>query len=207
MKNCKLYVILDKESAGKRDIIKIALEMLRGGADIVQLRDKISPDAALIEEAKAIRHLAKRYKKKFIMNDRVDIAAAVNADGVHLGQADMPIKHARKILPQKLIGISTHNLKQAEEAEKSGADYIGIGPIFRTSTKAGSRPIGLRVLKKIKQKVSIPFFAIGGIDVTNIKSMRRFDVYGIAVISAIMKSKDVYHSTSAIKRELETKDC
>ncbi|MBU4376445.1 MAG: thiamine phosphate synthase [Candidatus Omnitrophica bacterium] len=204
MKNFKLYVIIDKNAVGKRSVLKVAENVLRGGADIIQLRDKISSDAVLIKEATALRRLTKRHKKIFIINDRVDIALATDADGTHLGQEDMPIKCARKILPGKIIGISTHNLKQALKAERDGADYIGIGPVFRSPSKPKSESLGPHILKKIKQKVNIPFFAIGGIDIKKIKDLKKFDAHRIAVISAVIKSKDVYRRTCLLKRELET---
>lgn len=188
---------------GKRDVLMIALRLLRGGADIIQLRDKTSSDAVLIKEAKALQRLAKSHKKIFIVNDRADIALAANAGGVHLGQEDIPVKYARKILPRKLIGVSAHSLKQALRAERDGADYIGIGPVFESPSKPELKAIGPRVLKEIKRRVKIPFFAIGGIDLKKIRYLKKFDARRMAVISAVIKSKDIYRSTCLLKRELE----
>ncbi|MFH0839445.1 MAG: thiamine phosphate synthase [Candidatus Omnitrophota bacterium] len=148
--------------------------------------------------------IKRRNNNFFITHDRVDIALAADADGAHLGQEDMPIKCARKILPGKIIGISTHNLKQVLKAEQDGADYIGVGPVFRSSSKPMSKSIGPHILKKIKQKVNIPFFAIGGINIKKIKGLKKFGAHRIAVISAVIKSKDVYRQTCLVKRELET---
>ncbi len=203
MKNCNLYVILDKKAIGKKDVLKTAVRVLSGGADIIQLRDKISSDSMLIKEARALRCLARKHKRLFIVNDRADIALLTDADGVHLGQEDMPIKYARKMLPRKIIGVSTHSLRQALKAEKDGADYIGIGPIFKSPSKIGSRPIGQAVLKRVKKRLAIPFFAIGGINAENLGYLKNMGVNRIAVISAAIRSKDIYNSTNLLKRELE----
>ena len=203
MKNCNLYVILDKEAVGNKDMLEVASRILRGGADIIQLRDKISPDAILIEEARALERLARKYKRIFVVNDRADIARLVDAGGVHLGQEDMPIKHARKILPRKIIGISTHNLRQALKAQREGADYIGVGPIFKSPSKTKSQPIGPAVLKQVRERLSIPFFAIGGINAKKVRYLKNMGVDRIAVISAAIRSKNIYNSTNLLKRELE----
>lgn len=202
LKNCKLYVIVDRGATGNRDILGVAEEALRGGADIIQLRDKTSSDAEILQCAKAIRAVTKKYKCPFIINDRVDIARAVNADGVHLGQSDIPIGEARRIIGKKIVGISTHNLPEAKEAGKSGADYIGIGPIFKTPTKEKMRPIGTSVLNRVRKTVDIPFFAVGGISISRVRAVKKSGASRIAVVSAAAKARDVRHAVMQLKREL-----
>lgn len=202
MKDSKLYVIIDRELIKNRDILKVAKEVLRGGADIIQLRDKSSDDGKLLQYARVIKRITKRYKRPFIINDRVDIALIVGADGVHLGQDDIPIEEARKILGKKIIGISTHNLTQAKNAQKRGASYIGIGPIFKTKTKNALSPIGLSILRRISKAIHIPFFAIGGISFDNIEDVKRAGVPGIAVISQAIKTENVYRSVKMLKEAM-----
>lgn len=202
MKNCNLYVILDREVIGHKNILKVADQVLRGGADIIQLRDKISADTILIKEAKALKRIAGKYKKPFIVNDRPDIAFLADADGVHLGREDMPIKYARKILPGKIIGASTHTMRQAVKAQRDGANYIGVGPIFKTASKKGLEPIGPAVLRAVNKKIRIPFFAIGGISAANLKVIKSTGAKRIAVISAVVKTKNIYKSTSLLRRKL-----
>ena len=199
LKDCKLYVIVDRAIIKNGDILKVAKEALRGGADIIQLRDKSSGDGALLQYAKSIKHITKRYKRLFIINDRVDIARAVNADGVHLGQGDIPIEEARKILGKKIIGISTHSLDEAKRAQRKGADYIGIGPIFKTATKKKLVPIGPSILAKVRRRINIPFFAIGGISLTNIADVKKKGANRIAVASSVIKAKNIYPAVKRLK--------
>ena len=202
MKDCKLYVIIDREIIKNRDIRRVTKDALRGGADIIQLRDKSSPDGNFLQYAKAIKKITKKYKCPFIVNDRVDIAYIVDADGVHLGGGDIPIEEARKILGSKIIGVSTHNLKEAKKAVKKGADYIGIGPVFTSKTKKGPSPIGLSILRRISKTIDIPFFAIGGISLTNIAKVKKAGADRIAVISSVLKSKNVYDSVRKLKEAI-----
>jgi len=195
-------VIIDRGTAKKKDMRKIAEDALKGGADIIQLRDKSSSDKSLLRYAKAIKDITQRYKRAFIINDRADIARAVKADGVHLGQGDMPIEEARKIIGGKIIGVSTHSLPEAKAAQKKGADYIGIGPIFRTATKKKSRPIGASVLSRMRRTVDIPFFAIGGISLANIEDVKKKGVDRIAVVSAATKAKNVRSAVKQLKKAL-----
>ena len=203
LKNCRLYVIIDRDVLKTRDIVKAAEGALRGGADIIQLRDKSSCARSLVQYAKRIKALAKKYKRPFILNDRVDIARAVNADGVHLGQGDIPIEEARKILGKKIIGVSAHNLRQAKKAQRKGADYIGIGPIFKTPTKKQLRPIGPSILPGIRKQVDIPFFAIGGIALANIKEVKKRGADRIAVVSSAIKPVNVCRAVKQLKEAIE----
>jgi thiamine-phosphate pyrophosphorylase len=166
---------------------EMTLKVLRNGVKWVQHRDKEKSRREIYEEAIIIRKLTKEFNAVFIVNDYADIARAVDADGVHLGQEDLPIREAREIMGKdKIIGISTHNLKQAIEAEKQGADYIGFGPVFHTLTKNAGIPKGTEMLQEIKRQVRIPVVAIGGINIENIKSVIDTGVDAVAVASAIL---------------------
>jgi thiamine-phosphate pyrophosphorylase len=202
LKDCKLYVIIDREIIKNKDILRITKDILRGGADIIQLRDKSSPDGNFLRYAKVIKKITKKYKCLFIVNDKVDIAYIVDADGVHLGQNDIPIEEARKILGAKIIGVSTHNLKEAKKAAKKGADYIGIGPVFTSKTKKGLSPIGLSILRRVSKTINIPFFAIGGIALTNIAKVKRAGANRVAVISSVLKTKSACRSVRKLKEAI-----
>ncbi len=202
LKDCKLYVIVDRGVIKKRDVLEIAKEALRGGADIIQLRDKSSGDGALLQYAKSIKRITKKYNRLFIINDRVDIARAVNADGVHLGQNDIPIEEARKILGKKIIGISTHSLDEAKRAQRKGADYIGVGPIFKTTTKKKLVPIGPSILAKVRRRIDIPFFAIGGISLINVADAKKKGADRIAVASSAIKAKNIYPAVKRLREAI-----
>ncbi len=187
-----LYLITDSALSKGRTTIEIVKAAVQGGATIVQLREKSCSTRIFIEEALTVKAFLKGLHIPLIINDRVDVAMAVQADGVHLGQDDMPIKTARKILKDTmLIGISTHSTKEAVEAEKKGADYIGVGPVFSTSTKRDTSPvIGPKGVFKIKKSVTIPIIGIGGIGEDNASEVISNGADGIAVISAIVAAKD-----------------
>jgi len=203
LKNCSLCVILDRDALKNRNILKIAHGVLRGGADIVQYRNKTSCDRDFVKEASTLRKITKKYGRIFIVNDRVDLAYVLDADGVHIGQKDMPIQYARMILKNKIIGVSAHSIKDALHAEKYGADYIGIGPVFKTANKKGVRPIGFAVIRKVAAKVGIPIFAIGGINIKNIPVAKMSGISKIAVISAAIKSRNICNAVARLKQELE----
>lgn len=158
---------------------------------VVQYRAKHLNTKEMYEEALALRKICK--KSVFLVNDRVDIALAVNADGVHLGQYDLPYRIARKLLgKKKIIGVTVHNAKQAKEAQRSGADYLGVSPIFATSTKQDAgKPLGIALLKKIKENASIPVVAIGGINLLNAARVIHSGADGLCAISAVVKKRDV----------------
>jgi thiamine-phosphate pyrophosphorylase len=203
LRDCKLYVIIDRGIIKKRDCLEVANAALRGGADILQLRDKSSDDRSFLEHAKALKNLTKNYKRLFIVNDRVDIACIIGADGVHLGQEDMPIESARKILKKGIIGISTHSVEQAKRAEKKGADYIGIGPIYKTEAKKAYLPIGPSVLHRISTVINAPFFAIGGISLNNIKKVKKAGAKRVAVISSAIMTADVDQSVRKLREAID----
>ena len=154
----------------------------------MQYRDKAGSRRKVYEEAIKLKDLAGKHNAVFIVNDYSDIALAVDADGVHLGQDDLPVKEARKILGKgKIIGVSTHCIEQALEAEQAGADYLGFGPIFHTATKDAGSPKGTEMLRAIKDRVSIPVIAIGGINLHNLNSVLETGADAVAVASAIAK--------------------
>lgn len=169
---------------------------LQGGIRIVQLREKSHDAKRIIKLGKKIREITSLYDAIFILNDRVDIAQIVDADGVHLGQDDVDIKDARNILGDKMIiGLSTHCPEQALRAVESGADYIGVGPVFATPTKPGRMAVTTEYVKWVAQNVDIPWFAIGGIDLSNAKEVLDAEAKRIAVVRAIMNAKDPSFAT------------
>lgn len=178
-----LYLIIDPEYC---EPISVAEKAIKAGIDIIQLRDKRGNLREFLKIGEKIRGISE--KITLIINDRLDVALSVNADGLHLGQDDLPIKYARKRF-YGIIGISCHSIREAIEAEKGGADYIGIGPIFKTKTKPKLSPIGYQIIKELKGKIKIPIVAIGGITLENLSYVS--DADAIAVLSAILESKDI----------------
>lgn len=165
----------------------MTLKVLMTGVRWVQYREKWKSRREIYEEAVRLQRFTYDYNATFIVNDYADIAMCVDADGVHLGQDDLPLKEARKILGRdKIIGISTHSLEQAIEAERGGADYIGFGPVFHTLTKKAGKPKGTDLLRKVKEQVNVPVVAIGGISLKNIGSVLHTGVDAVAVASAIL---------------------
>jgi thiamine-phosphate pyrophosphorylase len=177
------YVI----TSGKH--IKIAREACEGGARIIQYRDKESSRKDMLRISDEIREITRSYGSLLIVNDFVDVALMSQADGVHLGQDDISVVRAREITPRDfIIGVSTHSLKQAIEAEKKGADYIGIGPVFSTPTKVSYSPIGLSVVKKVIESVSVPVVAIGGLDLENLDGLMEIGIRNVAMLRAFREN-------------------
>jgi thiamine-phosphate pyrophosphorylase len=176
-----IFFISDTKSA-----LDIVPGLLQSGIKGIQLRDKNCSRLALYETSLYLREITLRHNALFIVNDYPDLAAATDADGVHLGQNDMPVIEARKILHDRIIGISTHSIEQAKSAFEAGADYIGFGPVFVTSTKDAGEPRGLAELKRVVGMMSIPVVAIGGINQFNVDSVAAAGCSSIAVISALM---------------------
>ena len=168
-------------------VYEAAFTVLKAGITFIQYRRKNGARREFYEEALKFRKLTRYFGATLIINDFADIALAVDADGVHLGQEDLPLKEARKIMGKKIIGISTHDLAQAKEAEAGGADYIGFGPVFHTATKDAGSPRGTEELKLIKQHVAIPVVAIGGINIHNISSVMQAGANAVAVASALCR--------------------
>ena len=191
LKTCKIYLVTDEKACLGKDFYACIEEAIKGGAGIVQLREKNISTKDLYEKALKVKEICKNYGALFIINDRLDIAQAVGADGVHLGQSDMPIEEARKILKDKfLIGATARNIEEAKRAELLGADYIGSGAIFGTSTKDNAKKLEMEELKKIVASVKIPVFAIGGININNVGILKNIGLQGICSVSGILSEKD-----------------
>ena len=197
-------MIIDRKSSGGRDLAYLAQEAIEGGADMIQLRDKDSSASEILKVGRAIRDLTRKKKIPFIINDRVDIAVALDVDGVHLGQDDLPIEAARSMMgSEKLIGLSTHSLPQALDAEKKGADYIGVGPIFSTPTKPDYRAVGIDLIREVRDKIKIPFVVIGGIDESNIDEVIAAGARRVAVVRAVCGAKDVRGASERLKERIK----
>lgn len=198
-----LYVITDEELCPGRKHAEIAEAAIKGGARIIQIRDKTASDRKFYEDALAIRRLTRDANVLFIVNDRVDIAAAVEADGINIGQTDLPIGAARKIVGERmLIGISADNPEQARQAEIDGANYIGFGPVFATTTKLDAGPVsGLEMLKQVCQASRLPVVPIGGISLGNIAEVAKAGAACAAVISAVVCADDMVQATRDLVSE------
>jgi len=171
---------------------------------MVQLRDKKSGDQEFLELASKVHQITRKKKIPLIINDRVDVARLVDAEGVHLGEDDLPLKGARKILgSKKIIGASASDIKTAKIKEKEGADYIGLGPVFETGSKEIKKPLGVEILKEAKRSLKIPVFPIGGINLSNLDQIISTGTKRVAVISAIFMSEDVRRATRELLRRLK----
>ena len=193
--DCRLYGFLDAAYLGSRDPADVVRQLLAGGVDILQLRAKTWSQEDIAAVARRILPLTRTHRVPLIINDHVELARRVGADGVHLGQEDlqrMPVSAARARLgPSALVGVTTHSLAQARAAAAFAPDYIGIGPLFATGTKPGAAPIGLATLSAVSRQVALPAFAIGGITLRNLPEVIRNDAVRIAVVSAILCASDV----------------
>ena len=199
LKNCPVYLI----TTHRRNLEEIVLQALKAGVKIVQYREKFLHDHEKISQAKCLASLCKKYNSLFIVNDRIDIALAVDADGIHLGQEDIPTTIARELLgAEKIIGRSTHCLEDIKNAEEEGCDYIGIGPIFPSETKKQLHPIGIDYLRKGLSKTLLPAFAIGGINSSNINQLNQINNLRIAVSNAIINSNDPFSKTAELLKFL-----
>ena len=205
MRDFRLYVITGEKFHPGRNYVEVMEEAIRGGADCIQLREKNKTKKELLEMARRLRELTDRYAVPFIVNDHVDIALAVNADGVHLGQDDLPLEEARRILgPDKMIGISTHKLEEALAAERTGADYIGVGPVFPTDTKEDVvDPVGIQYVDEVVRNISIPFVAIGGIKLHNVDEVLQAGAQRICIVSAVVGADDVRGAAQAFRNKLD----
>ena len=204
MRDFQLYVITGEEFHPARDVIEVMEEAILGGADIIQLRDKTNSKRIVLEKARRLRELTRKYDIPFIVNDHIDIALAVDADGIHLGQEDLPLHLARQLVgPDKIIGISTHRIQEAREAEKGGADYIGAGPIFPTNSKSDVvDPVTTAYLQEVASEISIPFVAIGGIKLHNVAEVVNAGGNRICLISEVVGSEDVKRTCEALLQSI-----
>ena len=197
-----LYVVLDRGAAGDRDLLLLLDAVLAGGCRVVQLREKIMPLSDLYPVALALRRRCREAGCLFIVNDRVDLALAVEADGVHVGQDDLPAREARRLLrPGMILGVSTHDESQARRARDDGADYVAVGSMFPTGSKTGFRLVGPDLLRRVRPEIRVPLVAIGGITVDNVAEVIRAGADAVAVISAVCASPD---PAAAARRFLET---
>lgn len=202
--NYELYLVTDREILGQRDLIESIEKSILGGATLVQLREKDISTRDFYNIAVKVKALTEKYKIPLIINDRMDIALAVDAEGLHIGQSDMPLKIARKIFGNnKIIGVSTSNIEEALEAQKDGADYVGVGAIFPTVTKKDADRVTLDNLKKIKETLKIPVVAIGGINKDNVESVMETRIDGVAIISAILGEIDIKGISQTFKDKIK----
>lgn len=197
----ELYAITDRKMLGKTSEVEAARLCYAGGADVVQLRMKDADGGEMLEIAKQMQAVADEYNKFFIVNDRIDVAILASADGVHLGQSDIPISEARRLVgDEMIIGASVNNVEEAVKAVEDGADYLGVGSIFTTSTKPDAEQgIGLDAIVDIKKAVDVPVVAIGGINRGNILHVMRAGADGAAVVSAIMAQEDIQAAAHELK--------
>ncbi|TRZ96839.1 MAG: thiamine phosphate synthase [Deltaproteobacteria bacterium] len=202
----RLHVLTDRKTSRGRSHLQVAEAAIAGGADVLQLRDKEASSGPLYQEAMRLRKLTRDAQVPFIVNDRLDIALAVDADGVHVGQSDLPASVVRRIMgPGKVLGVSVATVEEALQAEKDGADYLGVGPVFEArGTKPDTcEPMGLECIARIRRHCSLPIVAIGGIDEGNARKVREAGADGAAVISAIVSADDISQATRRLKRILE----
>ena len=187
-----LYLVTDRELARGRSTVEVVKAAVSGGVTCIQLREKDCSTLEFIEQARAIKNFLEEREVPLIINDRLDVALAVGADGVHLGQSDMPLEMARKIAGSSmLIGISAESVQDAVEAENGGADYLGVSPIYATPTKTDTAPpLGIQGLREIKNRVKIPLVGIGGLNNSNAAEVIRNGADGVAVVSAIVAAED-----------------
>jgi len=201
----KLYLITDRKNTAKPlpEAVRLALE---GGVKAIQLREKDLPVRELLALAQELRSITREFGAKLFINDRVDVAMTVGADGVHLGHQSMPVEGARKVVGKDiLIGVSTHSTEEALAAQSGGADFITFGPIFDTPSKAGKCiPVGAAAIKRLKNEITIPVFGLGGINSGNMLQVMSAGADGIAMISAIFGSKDIKKTAAAFDKALTT---
>lgn len=192
-----LYAVTDRTWLRDRSLADVVEEAIKAGITFLQLREKDLDYASFLQLAKEIRNITDKYKIPYVVNDNIEVAMACGADGVHVGQSDMDAKDVRSIIGQdKILGVSAQSVEQAISAEKNGADYIGVGTVFPTSTKLDAEGVSFETLKEICKAVSIPVVAIGGINKDNAMKLAGSSIDGIAVVSAIFAQEDI---TAAVK--------
>ena len=192
-----LYAVTDRTWLKDRSLADVVEEAIKAGITFLQLREKDLDYASFLQLAKEIRNITDKYKIPYVINDNIEVAMACGADGVHVGQSDMDAKDVRRIIGQdKILGVSAQTVEQAVLAEKNGADYIGVGTVFPTSTKLDAEGVSFETLKEICKAVSIPVVAIGGINKDNAMKLAGSSIDGIAVVSAIFAQEDI---TAAVK--------
>ncbi|WP_028042737.1 thiamine phosphate synthase [Candidatus Stoquefichus massiliensis] len=197
----RLYLVTDRRWI-HHSLYEDVEEAIKGGVTCVQMREKHLDISTFINDAKDIKKLCLKYGVPFIVNDNVEVMLAVDADGIHVGQHDMQAKDVRKCIgPDKILGVSAQTVEQAIQAYQAGADYLGVGAVFSTSTKDDAVEVSIQTLQKICQSVPIPVIAIGGIDMTNILKLKKSGIKGVAVVSAIMAQDDIQKATMQLKEK------
>ena len=203
-KDLLLYAVTDRSWLGEETLYEQVEKALKGGATFIQLREKKLDEKHFIEEAVALKELCHNYHVPFVINDNVKIAKEMDAGGVHVGQNDMEADDVRKILGEdKILGVSAQTVEQAVLAEKMGADYLGVGAVFSTSTKKDAADVSKETLQAICEVVNIPVIAIGRIGADNILSLKGSGICGIAVVSAIFASEDIENATKVLRDRTE----
>ena len=203
-KSLLLYAVTDRHWLGDRTLYDVVRESLDGGVTFLQLREKDLDDENFYEEAVKLQAMAAEYGVPFVVNDNVDIAVRMNADGVHVGQSDMEAGDVRALIgPDKILGVSAQTVEQALLAEKRGADYLGVGAVFPTGSKDDADDVSFETLKAICEAVSIPVVAIGGITKENTPQLAGSGICGIAVISAIYGQENIFEATAALRKVTE----
>lgn len=199
----RLYAVTDQAWVGRQTLLEQIEDALKGGATIVQLREKNMDEEAFVEEAIAVRNLCRKYNVPLIINDNVDVALKSRADGVHVGIEDTPVEEIRKRVPADfIIGATCKTIGQAKAAEAAGADYIGVGAVFPSSTKTSAVRITNEQLREIVSSVTIPAVAIGGICYENVCEMKGSSICGVAVVSAIFAAEDIENATALLKERV-----
>jgi len=199
-----LYAILDKEYATERELTKLAEQAIQGGAGILQFRNKISASDEFYSDALKIKEVARHFKIPFIINDRVDIALALKADGAHLGQDDLPFAEARKLLgKQMILGVSVHNFNEFEIALKGKPDYWGVGTIYPSLSKTELQSAGIKIIEQLRPKTTLPLIAIGGITVENLEPVIQAGADGVAVISDLFGRQNVCSRAQEFVKEVK----
>ncbi len=200
-KSLLLYAVTDRTWLNGESLYEQVEKAIKGGATVVQLREKNLDEESLLSEALEIQALCKKYKIPFIINDHVEIAKKINADGVHVGQSDGKAENIRAMLGnEKILGVSAQTVEQALLAEKAGADYLGVGAVFPTGSKPDADDVSFDTLKEICSAVSIPVVAIGGISAKNAEMLKNSGISGIAVISAIFAAEDIELATKNLRK-------
>ncbi len=199
-KDLLIYAVTDRSWLGEQTLYEQVEEALQGGATFVQLREKELAEEAFLKEALEIKELCHRYKVPFVINDNVELACKMDADGVHVGQSDMEAGNVRSLIGKdKILGVSAQTVEQAILAQKQGADYLGVGAVFPTGSKADAEQVDYQTLKAICEAVKIPVVAIGGIGRHNVSELLNSGICGVAVISAIFAADDIKSATTQLK--------
>jgi thiamine-phosphate pyrophosphorylase len=200
--SCRLYGFIDTTYLAGRNPAELARQLIAGGVDMLQVRAKELPTPQRVEIALAVIGVAMPKNVLVIVNDDIDAAFESGADGVHLGQEDWAATPRDRLRNMRLVGLSTHSLEQALQAERNGADYIGVGPVFPTGTKPHVSPVGVELVKQVAGRVAVPFFAIGGITTANVDEVLAAGATRVAVVSAILNAKDPENAAKTFKRKL-----